>query len=213
MAAPVRLLLCAADPREIKDLPTAMLDGEEPVGAGGWRVWSRVVGIGLVDAALGTMQAIAEVHPTRIVLLGTCGVFAGARAAGAPDVAVPSQLLLVAGDVARGDAALLGPSEHEADLDLVQALGGPTPGVATTLGISTDDELARRLEESSGCGYEHLEAFAVVAACQRAGVPAAVVLGVANRVGASGRAEWRANEGEASRRAVERVLGWIERGC
>lgn len=199
MAEVERLLLCAADPREIKDLP---LSG----ALGPWEVWVRVVGIGLVDAALGTAQALAEVRPTRAILVGTCGVFPGARASGAPDVAVPERVVLASGGEARGVAALLGSREVALDADLARALGGPTPGVATTLGVTTDDGLAEALERASGCGYEHLEAFAFARACARAKVPAAVALGVANVVGAAGRAEWRANEAEASRRAALRVL-------
>ena len=52
----------------------------------------------------------------------------------------------------------------------------------------------------------------VVKACADAGVPFGIVLGVANRVGATARDEWRANHRAAGAAAGALVAQWIEAG-
>jgi hypothetical protein len=69
-----------------------------------------------------------------------------------------------------------------------------TPSVvATTLAITTDDDVAAAMGDSVQADVEHLEAFAVGRACELAGVMFSAVLGVANIVGARGREQWREN--------------------
>ena len=77
--------------------------------------------------------------------------------------------------------------------------------MATTLSITTDDDVARRLAESTGAEVEHLEAFAVARACALAGVAFTTVLGIANLVGASGRAQWRENHERAAAAACATI--------
>ena len=84
--------------------------------------------------------------------------------------------------------------------------------VATTLAITVDDAAAARIAEGAGADVEHLEAHGVAIACAARGVPLAVVLGVANLVGARGRAEWLAHHERAEAAAGKRVLAWLEGG-
>jgi nucleoside phosphorylase len=85
--------------------------------------------------------------------------------------------------------------------------------VATTLAITTDDALAHRVAETLACEVEHLEAFAVAVACAAVGVPLAVVLGVANRVGGRARNEWLRHHDAAGQAATDVVAAWLERGA
>jgi nucleoside phosphorylase len=149
------------------------------------------------------------------VLVGTCGAYEGSGLR-IGDVVAAKTVCLADGGVAEGRAAF--PEIMRQRLDLspdmrasLTAAGAREARVATTLGVTTDDACAHRLAE---CGEaEHLEAFAVASACAAAGVPLAIVLGVANTVGASGRAEWRANHARAGLAATEQVEQWIAAGA
>jgi nucleoside phosphorylase len=103
----------------------------------------------------------------------------------------------------------------EIDADLSSAVGGGARAVdvATTLSITTDDALARRVGEALGCEVEHLEAFAVAAACSAERVPVIAVLGVANRVGSAARDEWRRHHASAGKAATDVVAAWLASGA
>ena len=82
-------------------------------------------------------------------------------------------------------------------------------GLATTLGITTEDALARELGLRSGCEGENLEALAVAHACALARVPFGAVLGCTNQVGSQGRVQWAHHRALAARASAELVLGWL----
>ncbi len=84
--------------------------------------------------------------------------------------------------------------------------------VATTLGVTVDDQAAARLT-LTGVEVEHMEAFSVASVCGGVGVPFVAVLGVSNVVGSSAREQWRANHGSASRAAAGVIVRWLERGA
>jgi nucleoside phosphorylase len=79
--------------------------------------------------------------------------------------------------------------------------------------VTTDDALAARLAAFTSCAVEHLEAYGVAAACAAQGVPFVAALGVANRVGATGRAEWRQNHRAASAAAIGVLVAWMGEGA
>src|SRR5581483_2876877 len=83
----------------------------------------RAVGIGLVDAAAGTARAIAEVRPSRLVLVGTAGAFDASLAIG--EVVVAKSAALIARAVERLPGAMA--SEVAAPLgeEAAAALGVP----------------------------------------------------------------------------------------
>jgi nucleoside phosphorylase len=89
--------------------------------------------------------------------------------------------------------------------------GHPQVEVATTLGITVDDQAATRVALGN-VDVEHLETFSVAWACKAAGVPFAALLGVANLVGSSAREQWRANHRAAADAAGAALLSWLERG-
>jgi nucleoside phosphorylase len=165
------------------------------------------VGIGLIECALGTAEALARLSPAEIIFLGTCGAARDLLTIG--DVIVATSVTLVAGP----GAELVGPAEvpvpTEPSLLAALASAGAKPArVANTLGVTTTTELAAHV--ASRGEVEHLEAYAFVRACARANVPCAVVLAVANEVGPEGREQWRANHVAASARAAEVLARAIE---
>ena len=148
------------------------------------------VGVGLVEASLGAAAILAERRPQRVVLIGTVGAYPGSGVA-IGDV-VTAERVLVASDTGAIVDAM--PSSSLA----VPISNARRVVVATTVAITTDDAVAVILEKSTGAHVEHLEAFAVARACERAGVTFSAVFGVANVVGSRGRDEWRANHERAA---------------
>jgi nucleoside phosphorylase len=102
---------------------------------------------------------------------------------------------------------------HGPMTDALAAQGARPCSVATTLAITVDDAGAARIAREAGVDVEHLEAQGVATACASRGVPFAAVLGVANFVGAHGRAEWRAHHRRAEAAAAALVLQWLGAGA
>lgn len=154
------------------------------------------VGIGLVDAALGTARALAARKPREVVLVGTVGAYPGSGLA-IGEVVRAERVVL-----ASPSGALIEAISREIEVDRSDpndlTLSPRSVVVATTLAITTDDTVARSLEAATGAQVEHLEAFAVARACQVANVRFSAVFGVANTVGSRGREEWRANHEAAA---------------
>jgi nucleoside phosphorylase len=171
-------------------------------------VSARAVGIGLVDAAIGTAAVIAGETPDVVIAIGTCGAF-GARAGNGIVVASEAMLVDVA-DVMKFAALPDATATREA---MTETFGAKRELgiVATTLGVTVDDGAASAIAKKTGARAEHMEAFAIARACALANVRCGIVLGVANRVGSSGRAEWRANHVDASARAAAFVASWLVR--
>ncbi len=163
----------------------------------------EAVGIGPVDTAAIVTRCILQHSPVLVVLLGTCGAAPGSGL-GIGDVIAGTSARLVDPSVVDARAAM--PYAEAAiplDPDMTSAVvaaGGKPASIANTLGITTDDALASALAPLGA--VEHLEAYGVARACQLASVRCAVVLGIANVVGASGREQWRANHVDASARAA-----------
>jgi nucleoside phosphorylase len=158
-----------------------------------------VAGVGMVEAAVGTARAIARHDPTHALFVGTCGALA----------ADLRPLDVVAGVTAQlvGDElpeAMPSQGRFDDDLRNLFATSTRSVGIASTLGITVDDAAARRLRPKGE--VEHLEAFSFLRACTEAMVPCAIVLAVANAVGARGRQEWLENHEAASARAADVVF-------
>jgi nucleoside phosphorylase len=175
---------------------------------------ARAVGIGLVDAAIGTSSVVSELRPEVVVAIGTCGAFPSRVRAGTTrqtkvDVVVASEALLV--DVASVMEKTAVPEAVASRVRTTETFGAKRELgiVATTLGVTTDDEAAAAIARATKARAEHMEAFAIARACESLGVRCGIVLGVANEVGANGRAEWRQNHVEASARAAAFVATWL----
>ena len=162
-------------------------------------VTCRAVGVGLVEAALGTARFIERERPEFVIFVGTAGAFTRAGVAIGEVYAVNRVVL------AEPPAAQF-PEPMPRELSLrVQLSGLPLASVATTLGITSSDGAAEELALRLGCDLEHLELFAVASACATANVPCACVLGVTNLVGSDGRAQWASNHRHVSARVADAV--------
>jgi futalosine hydrolase len=173
-------------------------------------VAARVVGIGLPMAAAGAAMQLTDMQPRSVVLLGTCGAYAGSGIA-LGEVIAARRLRLVDYAVVQGAAQFPDPMSivtdaHAAILQTLAAAGARPADLATTLAVTVDDASAARIAQATAAHVEHLEAYGVAAACAARGIPFGAALGVANHVGARGREQWRAHHRAASAAAVEAVL-------
>jgi nucleoside phosphorylase len=198
-----RVALCTAFQPELDTLRA----GLQPAYIGA-TVHAFAAGIGLVDAAIGVTRTLHRDGPfDALVFVGTCGAFAeSARGT----VVLPSSARLVQPCALRGEAELVEHQAVDADPSLLRELSvAPSDGaVATVIGVTVHEARAALLADT-GAAFEHLEAYAVLRAASAVGVPAACVLGVSNRVGATGRAEWRAHRQEVEARAAKVVDRWL----
>lgn len=215
------LILAAFDP-ELAPFSAALGEAlSATVATGGGRVVVRVVarvaGIGLPASAVGAATLLGELAPRAVVLVGTCGAYATAGLA-LGEVVVARRLRLVDPGSLSGAAQFPEPmaialEPHGPMTDALAAQGARPCAVATTLAITVDDAEAARIAREAGVEVEHLEAQGVATACASRGVPFAAVLGVANFVGAEGRAEWRAHHRRAEAAAGAHVLQWLRAGA
>lgn len=172
------------------------------------------IGVGPVEAALGAQAALAS-RPSAAILVGTCGAFPSARLPigravcversflSCPDVAAERSYVPPLAQVeSRADAALAA--------SLCEAAGLPRVGCVTTPAITRDETSAELFAARTGVEVEHLEAHAFLRAAERAGVPAACVLGVANLVGPNAHEEWKANAAAASEAVAGALLRWLD---
>jgi futalosine hydrolase len=205
-------LLAAFGP-ELAPLATRTPSLAETGTVGNVRVVTQTVGIGLAAAAAGTARAVADRRLRAVVMIGTCGAYEGASLA-IGDVVVSRRVRLADASVLAGHADFPGPmtTSLDGDAGLIEALaraGAQPVDVATTLAISVDDALAARIAHGARSSVEHLEAFGAGMACAAFGVPFVAVLGVANRVGARARSEWREHHVHASEACVGVVIAWL----
>ncbi len=209
------LVVSAFDP-ELAPLRSVLGD-ELRARVGTLVVAARAVGIGMPDAAGGAARTLAEAAPRALVLLGTCGAYAGTGLA-VESVVAARRVVLADALALAGAAQYPGAMCTAIDCDPalvagVAASGAEAADVAATLAITVDDGAAAFVRQGTGASIEHLEAYAVAAACLRAGVPFVAALGVANVVGARAREEWRAHQQAASAAAARVVVDWLRAGA
>jgi nucleoside phosphorylase len=212
----VDVLILAAFAPELAPL-SAAFGGRADATVGERRVVTRIAGIGLPAACVGSSAHLGELEPRAVVLVGTCGAYRGAGLS-IGDLVVAGALRLVDTAAIAGTAQFPEPMGIAAETDpslagALCALGARRCCVATTLAITIDDEAAARIAQGVGAEAEHLEAQGVAMACASRGVPFVSVFGVANLVGSAGRAEWLANHQRAEEAAGALVLRWIHGGA
>lgn len=183
------VLVLAAAREELGDLP------------------GEVVGVGPIVAAVRATMLLEQRKPSRVVLIGTAGAYAGGPPIGQAIAA--SRVGWSYGVAAMG----LGyvprpPAPLEGDPEMLEELGLPRFPVLTVGAVTTDLTLAQRL--SDGWSVEHLEAFGVALACREAQVPFVAVLGISNEVGKDAHVQWlthRDDAQDAARDAIGPLLG------
>ena len=140
---------------------------------------TAICGIGPVEAAAATARALAEERPSAVLHVG----IAGARG-------LEPLTLVLGSEAVYCDAA--GP--------LVPARALPDEGLLARLQAAFPDAAVRpigtsaRVGGSHGVDVEAMEGFAVLRACELAGVPAVEVRVVSNEIDEPDRARWRFEE-------------------
>jgi futalosine hydrolase len=134
-------------------------------------------GIGPVEAAASTAQALAVQAPSAVLHVG----IAGARGIPAPQLVIGSEAVYE--DAAGGG---LVPGRVRPDADLLEHALRVLPG-AQVLPIGT----SARVGGTSGCTVEAMEGFAVLRAAELAGIPAVEVRAVSNDIDEPDRTRWR----------------------
>ena len=138
-----------------------------------------VCGIGPVEAAAATARALAEERPSAVLHVGIAGAHG-----------LEPLTLVLGSEAVYCDAA--GP--------LVPARAFPDAGQLARLRAAFPDAEVRpigtsaRVGGSHGVDVEAMEGFAVLRACELAGVPAVEARVVSNAIGEPDRALWRFDE-------------------
>jgi futalosine hydrolase len=146
-------------------------------------------GIGPVEAAAATAQALAVQAPSAVLHVG----IAGARGIAAPQLVIGSEAVYE--DAARGGLVA---GRALPDAGLVERAQRALPD-AQLLPIGT----SARVGGTSGCRVEAMEGFAVLRAAELAGIPAVEVRAVSNEIDEPDRALWRFDDALG---ALERAL-------
>jgi futalosine hydrolase len=150
-------------------------------------------GIGPVEAAAATAQALAVRPPSGILHVG----IAGARGIEVAQLVIGSEAVYE--DAAGGP---LVPGRIKPDAALLERVRRALPA-AQVLPIGT----SARVGGTSGCTVEAMEGFAVLRAAELAGVPAVEVRAVSNEIDEPDRARWRFDDALAAlRRALPLLL-------
>ena len=157
--------------------------------AGADRVATLACGIGPVEAAAATAQALAVQSPSGLLHVG----IAGARGIEAAQLVIGSEAVY---EDAAGGALV--PGRVQPDATLLERARRALPE-AHVLPIGT----SARVGGTSGCTVEAMEGFAVLRAAELAGVPAVEVRAVSNEIDEPDRGRWRFDDALA---ALERAL-------
>src|SRR5262249_24849834 len=178
------VLVIAATERELDGLDTAAHR-------------ALVCGVGPVEAAAATARALAEARPSAVLQVGL---------AGSHDFAQPELVLGSEAIYCDAEAPSLVPARARRDGELLTSARAVFPE-ARVRPIGT----SARVGGSSGCEIEAMEGFAVLRACELAGVPALEVRAVVNEIAEPDRGRWRFDDGLALlREAVPKLLGALD---
>jgi len=145
-------------------------------------------GIGPVEAAVATAQALAVQAPAAVLHVG----IAGARG-------IPTPALVIGSESVYEDAAEGGlvPGRINPDAGLLARAREALPD-AHVLPIGT----SARVGGTRGCTVEAMEGFAVLRAAELAGIPALEVRAVSNEIDERDRARWRFDDALAALEAA-----------
>jgi futalosine hydrolase len=179
-------------------------------------------GVGPVEAAVATANALARGRYTAVVNAGIAGAFPGSARVG-DAVLVEHETFSEFG--LEGGAPLLLPGGAQlvasiaADAGLlarcapIVADGGVRTGRGLTVAqVTTTDATSRRLHARYRADVESMEGFSVLRAAAVASVPAIEIRGISNLVGDRASSEWDFDAGaRATARVLESVLDRIVR--
>ncbi|MCB0359859.1 MAG: hypothetical protein KDD44_09490 [Bdellovibrionales bacterium] len=167
------------------------------------------VGVGMVEAALGTtrlLAALPDVSNTEVLFIGSAGALSPELQLLTPVVASFAAL----GDpsLARGESYLpdICPTTFPAnELSSLPFLGISRCGIATPASISATESLAALLQEQTKASAENLELFGVATACASFGVPWSALSVITNHVGPAAHQQWKQNMPRAAEITAELI--------
>lgn len=163
---------------------------QELAAAAGWR--TLCCGVGPVDAAAATAQALATARPELVLHVGIAGA---RRAAGLAPLAVVVGTASLYCDL--GVPERFAPRQLTTPEALVQACCRAVPhALPRVIGTSG------RVGLTAGCDVEAMEGFAVLRAAGLAGVPAVEVRVISNAIEETDRGLWRFDEAFADVRTL-----------
>jgi futalosine hydrolase len=183
-------------------------------------VRTKVVGFGAGVAGATTARGLAAVTPRAVLLVGTCGVYPGQPAYQPHDVLVATKVVALDHAVLQGGSEW--PTPMSTTFDAAPAMvTGLVSGrhrvhaapVASPLALTRSDALAASVLAATGAHAESVDTLGVASAAVGAGIPFACVLGVANIVGSTGRADWHQFQREAVTQAASTVVTWLHGGA
>jgi futalosine hydrolase len=179
------------------------------------------VGVGPVEAAIGTARALAARPYALAINAGIAGAFAGAAAVGEA-VAVSAERYLELGREDGTELALPGGLQLAltcaSDAPLLARVRAAYPNDRLRFGsgitsatITTSDARARAVASRFGAATESMEGFAVLRAAAAAGVRALEIRGISNIVGDRATSGWDFRAGaSAAVSALETVLDLVQ---
>ncbi|MGD0838200.1 MAG: hypothetical protein ABSB49_16305 [Polyangia bacterium] len=189
--------------------------------ASGARVRHRLtvatIGVGLVEASVGTTRLLTQLRPQAVIMVGSAGVYPGGPAFQVGEAVAVDEAVLLAQTLPGRHAYLpsLVPARARTTPRLTQAISKAAAlavaSVANPLAITRSPQAAAFAARRSQCALENLETFALARAAKRLGVPCAVVLGIANTVGPAAHRQWRENAAGAASAACRAVLSFLDR--
>lgn len=153
-----------------------------------------VCGVGPVEAAAATAHTLAQRDVGAVLHIGIAGA-RGASGIAAGDVVVGARALYEDFGVSGFNT----PRAVDADPALAVAAASVVGGAPITIGTTA------RVGGTSECAVEAMEGFAVLRACQLAGVPAVEVRAISNLI-EDVRAAWRIDEALEALAAVVPAL-------
>jgi nucleoside phosphorylase len=145
-----------------------------------------VCGVGPVEAAAATARALALDPPAGVLHVGVAGCRRGCG------LEVPA--LVIGAEAVYDDLVVkLAPRRVQPDPRLVEAARAALPG-APVLPVG----MSAAVGGTRGHDVEAMEGFAVLRACERAGVPAVEVRAVSNELEEDDRSHWRIDDALAA---------------
>lgn len=135
-----------------------------------------VCGIGPVEAAAATANALTEYRPAAVLHVGVAGgrdLSPGTLVIGTEAVFVDLAAAIPVVNRVSGDAELVAAASG--------ALGVEMLPIATTAAVGSSPAALR---------VEAMEGFGVLRACERAGIPAVEIRAISNEIGESDRSRW-----------------------
>ena len=173
-------------------------------------VETLVTGVGPVEAAYAVAHALAQQRYRLVVNAGVAGVFGGAAKIG-DGVVVADEAFELALENGRpvvlpeGQTVIDKARSNSLLVAQLQTKGFPALHGITVSHVTATDETAARLARL-GAQVESMEGFAVLRACERAGVPAIELRGISNRTGSRESSGWDFEAGVAGLARITQAL-------